>query len=98
MVGNLLTEDEFNRVTGELARTIERLALAAPDVKAVLDAHNSAEWAAAIGMAEPDVSTAMTMVNKLNELIDIYRGAATKPVAEDFRQWTRPVRGLSSVI
>lgn len=97
-VGNIITADEFNRVTGELARSIERVMLAVVDTKAVLDANNAPGWATALGLAEADVNTAMTAVNKLKELSDIYRGDATQAQAEDFRVWMRPVRGLSSVI
>lgn len=96
--GNIATKDEFNRVTGELARSIERVMLAVVDTKAFLDANNAPGWATALGMTEADVATALTAVNKLDELAAIYRGEATKDPVEDFRVWMRPVRGLSSVI
>lgn len=96
--GNITDKDEFNRIAGELTRTMERLALAVPDVKIVLDAQFAPFWAGYFGMAEADVVLNMTAINKLAELVAIYKGEATKASAEDFRPFMRPVRGLSSVI
>ncbi len=92
-VGYPKNKESIDGIVGELSQAINRNFRRAVQLKTELDAYTDGNLTAA-GYATGEVAILRTLVADLNQLNNIYTGAATLGAAKDFRASLRPLWGV----
>lgn len=92
-VGYPKNKESIDGVVGELALSINRNFRRAVQLKTELDAYTDAQLTAA-GYTTGEVTSLRTLVTDLNQLNNIYTGAAALASAKDFRPSLRAMWGV----
>ena len=92
-VGYPKNKESIDGIVGELSQAINRNFRRAVQLKTELDAYTDGQLTAA-GYTAGEVTILRTLVTDLNQLNNIYTGAATLGAVKDFRASLRPLWGV----
>ena len=92
-VGYPKNQESINGIVGELAQSINRNFRRAVQLKTELDAYTDGQLTNA-GYTAGEVAALRSLVSDLNQLNNIYTGAAALASAKDFRPSLRAVWGV----
>jgi hypothetical protein len=92
-VGYPKNKDSIDGIVGELSQAVNRNFRRAVQLKTELDAYTDGQLTGA-GYTTPEVAVLRTLVTDLNQLNNIYTGAATLGSVKDFRTSLRPLWGV----
>jgi hypothetical protein len=92
-VGYPKNKESIDGLVGELAQSINRNFRRAVQLKTELDAYTDGQLTGA-GYTAGEVTVLRTLVTDLNQLNNIYTGAATLGSVKDFRASLRPLWGV----
>jgi hypothetical protein len=92
-VGYPKNKDSIDGIVGELSQAINRNFRRAVQLKTELDAYTDGQLTGA-GYTAGEVTVLRTLVSDLQQLNNLYTGAATLGSAKDFRASLRPLWGV----
>lgn len=92
-VGYPKNKESIDGIVGELSQSINRNFRRAVQLKTELDAYTDGQLTGA-GYTAGEVTVLRTLVTDLQQLTNIYTGAATLGSAKDFRASLRPLWGV----
>lgn len=92
-VGYPKNKESIDGIVGELSQAINRNFRRAVQLKTELDAYTDGQLTTA-GYTAGEVTVLRTLVSDLQQLNNIYSGAATLGSAKDFRTSLRPLWGV----
>jgi hypothetical protein len=92
-VGYPKNKESIDGIVGELSQAINRNFRRAVQLKTELDAYTDAQLTGA-GYTAGEVAVLRTLVADLNQLNNLYTGAATLGSVKDFRASLRPLWGV----
>jgi hypothetical protein len=92
-VGYPKNQASIDGIVGELTQSINRNFRRAVQLKTELDSYTDGQLTSA-GYTAGEVAVLRTLVTDLNQLNNLYTGAATLGSAKDFRASLRPLWGV----
>lgn len=92
-IGYPKSKDSVDNVIGRLAQSINGELRRARQLKTEIDSYTDTQLTNA-GYTAGEVTVLRTLVADLEQLANIYSGAAALPAAKDFRVSLRPVWGI----
>lgn len=92
-VGYPKNKESIDGIVGELTQSINRNFRRATQLKTELDAYTDPQLTTA-GYSAGEITVLRTLVSDLQQLNNLYTGAATLGSAKDFRASLRPLWGV----
>ncbi len=94
-IGLAATKSEIDSRSGDLARNFQRCFIQVKTLKAYCDATPDADLIT-LGYTQGEVTNLKTAVTEMNQLTDIFNGAANLSVAKDFKVFIQRLWGVGA--